>query len=281
MSVASVASVVSVVSVVSVASVALALSGCELVFPPGGSSDGRPSGSDASGDGRRPDGLTGHDEDGDQLPDVSDPCPHLFGDGADNDRDGVGDACDPHPDESTSSIVLFTGFDTNTGDLESAGNVSIGGDVLRVFAASGEAYAALSAPGAYVNLRVWTHFRVTEVGAGPIHMLALLNGGAGGPTVAGANCRISELMNTPPYDFELYADGFPAPVDTEQIAGELASAEGDLVFTTRASSLTCTTMGVTLTEDKQTGVAPGRYGISVSDLDVELDYVFAVATDDL
>jgi hypothetical protein len=39
----------------------------------------------------------GHDEDGDGIPDATDPCPHVAGDTADGDGDGVGDACDPNP----------------------------------------------------------------------------------------------------------------------------------------------------------------------------------------
>ncbi|MDB4957479.1 MAG: hypothetical protein JWO36_5048 [Myxococcales bacterium] len=48
-----------------------------------------------------------HDEDGDGIPDVSDPCPHVAGGYADRDGDGVGDACDPNPDVPTESFRVF------------------------------------------------------------------------------------------------------------------------------------------------------------------------------
>jgi hypothetical protein len=54
-----------------------------------------------------PDALTGHDEDGDGIPDIIDPCPHIPGDRADADGDGVGDACDPNPTVPTEHWLLF------------------------------------------------------------------------------------------------------------------------------------------------------------------------------
>lgn len=48
----------------------------------------------------------GHDEDGDGIPDVDDPCPALAGDMADG--DGVGDACDPNPTMMGDRIALFS-----------------------------------------------------------------------------------------------------------------------------------------------------------------------------
>lgn len=53
------------------------------------------------------DAVTGHDEDGDGIPDVIDPCPHIAGDTADADGDGVGDACDPNPSTPTESWIAF------------------------------------------------------------------------------------------------------------------------------------------------------------------------------
>jgi len=53
------------------------------------------------------DAITGHDEDGDGIPDVIDPCPHIAGDRADADGDGVGDACDPNPTVPSEHWLLF------------------------------------------------------------------------------------------------------------------------------------------------------------------------------
>ena len=58
-------------------------------------------GADASAD-----AVTGHDEDGDGIPDVIDPCPWVAGDMTDSDGDGVGDACDPDPG-AHDTLALF------------------------------------------------------------------------------------------------------------------------------------------------------------------------------
>ncbi|HEY4059573.1 MAG TPA: thrombospondin type 3 repeat-containing protein [Kofleriaceae bacterium] len=78
----------------------LAVSGCgRLSFDPTGG-----VGNDAiPGE----DGATGHDEDGDGVPDSVDTCPHLPGPQTDMDGDGVGDLCDPHPTQSRDSRVVF------------------------------------------------------------------------------------------------------------------------------------------------------------------------------
>src|SRR3954469_6407472 len=54
-----------------------------------------------------PDTLALHDEDGDGIADIDDPCPHVAGDRADRDGDGVGDACDPNPDVPSEHWLVF------------------------------------------------------------------------------------------------------------------------------------------------------------------------------
>jgi hypothetical protein len=61
-----------------------------------------------------PDAITGHDEDGDGIPDALDNCPHVANpDQTDRDGDGVGDACDPNPDTPTEHFALFDPLLTN------------------------------------------------------------------------------------------------------------------------------------------------------------------------
>jgi len=81
--------------------------------------------------------ATGHDEDGDGIPDAQDPCPHVAGDTADADGDGVGDACDPNPSTPTEHWVMLatmqagdTGFDDVTGFTQEADSIRIGGSVF-------------------------------------------------------------------------------------------------------------------------------------------------------
>ena len=54
------------------------------------------------------DALTGHDEDGDGIPDIIDVCPHIPDpDQLDSDGDGIGDACDPEPNDPRQHLVRF------------------------------------------------------------------------------------------------------------------------------------------------------------------------------
>jgi hypothetical protein len=50
---------------------------------------------------------SGHDEDGDGVIDARDLCPHLPGPHVDDDRDGVGDDCDPNPTIARDMIATF------------------------------------------------------------------------------------------------------------------------------------------------------------------------------
>jgi hypothetical protein len=108
------------------------------------------------------DATSGHDEDGDGVPDAVDNCPHLANpDQLDADGDGIGDACDPEPANPRQHLALFAtlqptdqpltlnggtwtqdtdslDFDGNTsGDLRYAlagtnARVSVGADIVDV-----------------------------------------------------------------------------------------------------------------------------------------------------
>lgn len=103
------------------------LAGCRLEF------DERPR--DAAVGVDTPDAVTGHDEDGDALPDVVDPCPHIAGDASDADSDGVGDACDPRPATPGDAYVAFatmqagdTFFDSTAFAVQEADSIRYVGD---------------------------------------------------------------------------------------------------------------------------------------------------------
>jgi hypothetical protein len=58
-----------------------------------------------------PHGSLTHDEDNDGVADGLDPCPHLAGDMADGDGDGVGDACDTDNASPRQRITRFESFE--------------------------------------------------------------------------------------------------------------------------------------------------------------------------
>ncbi len=72
-----------------------------------------------------------HDEDGDMIGDVCDPCPHVAGNAADGDGDGVGDACDPQPTVAKQSIKFFDPFTSSRPEWELVNGYSRVGESLR------------------------------------------------------------------------------------------------------------------------------------------------------
>ncbi len=94
-----------------VATLMLALGGCRLVFDlaPAIEPDAAVS-VDAPLD-AAPCLGNGHDEDGDQVDDACDSCPHVFQNALqqqdDTDGDGIGFACDPHPDVHDTQLAFF------------------------------------------------------------------------------------------------------------------------------------------------------------------------------
>jgi hypothetical protein len=72
-----------------------------------------------------------HDEDGDLIGDVCDPCPHLAGNAADGDGDGVGDACDPQPSIAKQHIKFFDPLTTAKPEWSLFGGASRVGETIR------------------------------------------------------------------------------------------------------------------------------------------------------
>lgn len=98
-----------------------------------------------------PHGSLTHDEDGDGIVDGLDGCPHLSGDPADTDGDGVDDACDPEPTNPRQRITLFDGFEA--------------GVPANLTAATGwvQRTDAIAWPGASFGFVEWNPHAVTDV----------------------------------------------------------------------------------------------------------------------
>jgi hypothetical protein len=109
-----------------------------------------------------------HDEDGDAIGDVCDPCPHLTGTAADADGDGVGDACDPQPAVAKQHIKFFDPFTTSRAEWQHTGIVRVT-DQLRSMPPSGSTHLNV----ANGELRIITGGSVTAVSASGPHALAI------------------------------------------------------------------------------------------------------------
>jgi hypothetical protein len=119
-----------------------------------------------------------HDEDGDELGDVCDPCPHLAGTAADGDGDGVGDACDPQPAIAKQQIVFFDPFTSDLPAWEHNSAVTRVGATLRSYASDGNAgFSKLFV--ATGELRIVAGGTIAAVDATGPHALAIAYGYSG------------------------------------------------------------------------------------------------------
>jgi hypothetical protein len=147
--------------------IAVALAGCgRLHF--GDHADG--GGGDSAGS----DVLTGHDEDGDGVPDAIDVCPHLPGSQADGDGDGVGDDCDPEPAIGRQHLALFATMQPGDQPFTLSDMVDWTQEADQVrFNGVGGTQARTMLP-AYQSIRASFGFEIESVmGAGIQHQIAL------------------------------------------------------------------------------------------------------------
>ncbi len=106
-----------------------------------------------------------HDEDGDAIGDVCDPCPHLAGTAADGDGDGVGDACDPQPGVAKQRIRFFDPFTADRADWDHESGIARLGESLRVNALTGTKFTNVSITNSEV--RIATGGTIAAVGSSP------------------------------------------------------------------------------------------------------------------
>lgn len=114
-----------------------------------------------------------HDEDGDHIGDVCDPCPHVAGDAADADGDGVGDACDPQPTIAKQRLRFFDPFTSDLPEWRHDPGVARTGETLRADAFP-DAYTELLIPNG--ETRIATGGTIKAVGTGTPHQLVITVG---------------------------------------------------------------------------------------------------------
>jgi len=118
-----------------------------------------------------------HDEDGDRIGDVCDPCPHLAGTAADSDGDGVGDACDPQPTVAKQTLAFFDPFTSQLAawDGSSFQQTTIVSDGMEMGAGNADnAFARLNVANA--ETRFYTGGTIVSCGTAEPHELAIAFG---------------------------------------------------------------------------------------------------------
>jgi len=101
-----------------------------------------------------------HDEDGDTLGDLCDPCP-PFADTTDGDGDGLPDACDPHPVIGGDKLVEFVGFQAMPAGWTTTNVVASNDDAVATAAANGGALLTRTEPADHVS--VWAEGTVDSI----------------------------------------------------------------------------------------------------------------------
>jgi hypothetical protein len=232
-------------------------------------------------DSQRIDAPTGHDEDGDGIPDAFDNCPHVANaDQLDSDGDGVGDVCDPEPTIPRQHIAFF---DPLVGDPFTLNDATL-------FASTGDALVADGTAGAAVMVLPLTVGDDLIQVAGSIVALGDISG------------RQLSMTNGPdatgPYDYaELYQDDDEhyvalshytgsayGPIQAEDLGADVPAGPFVFAWSPAASTesaglvvdLGSAAFGAQATLDESP--AGTALQISVENLVVRFDYIVAIAT---
>jgi hypothetical protein len=226
-----------------------------------------------------------HDEDGDAIGDVCDPCPHVFGDGMDGDGDGVGDACDPDPVLAKHRLLFFDPFTSDRSEWQLSPGFVRNGETLRASSGTGTT-AHLFVPSG--NKRFVTGGTILAAFSGTPHQLSVFFGGnvaqtvyhycqfhdAGAATGAIAIYRdnmgsYTNLASTT-YSTVLPTGAFSMQID-ESITAQQIRYEAKLGGVTYAPLMGSTSTAPVL-------AAGPEFKIYVNNADIGFDYVVVIET---
>jgi Thrombospondin type 3 repeat len=238
----------------------------------------------ASSDSQRlVDAPTGHDEDGDGIPDAFDNCPHSANaDQADTDGDGVGDVCDPEPTIPRQHIAYFDPLVTNPFQLNDATKFTATVDAVVADGTGGAAVMALPLTIGDDLIQI----------AGSIVSLG---------DVAGRQISMTNTTDiTDPYDYaELFQDDDAhyvalshytgsdyGPISSQDLGADVPT--GSFVFawspaaSTESAGLVVYLGSAALGAQAMLDQSPAGTVLqtNVTDLVVQIDYIVAIATDE-
>ena len=244
-------------------------------------------------DGASADGTiaSGHDEDGDGIPDAFDNCPvdGSSADQADSDGDGIGDLCDPHPGDNRDRVAVFATLQPGDQPLELfAGTWTQDPDGL-VTAGDGYAEVRIALPLDSARARIGTD--VVSLGAPTLQQQLAI-----GPQPQDDGDRyfgeVNQLPATPAYSGVSWFDGgstYSKIVASDLHDGAIAVGLLDLEVTLDAASNSARVRswhGVN--HDLYDSTGPGSLGsgvragavltIGTNNLGLRLRYVWATTT---
>lgn len=187
---------------------------------------------------------TKNDEDGDEIVDAIDPCPHIPDTSEDDrDEDNIGDDCDPRPDAKDRRLFFaLLGGDTGrlvpvngvlmSGEPEGDANSIVLGAVASDFS---ELLLDLDSDRADVaiDVRVLGAGNAAELGVYAVHRSFQPD-----DTERGDNCLVGRDGGDPPNFLEMNLDDKDGP--TERFAGALGGAAGVIRLNRTTEFLRCT-----------------------------------------
>jgi hypothetical protein len=243
---------------------------------------------------RAPDAAapTGHDEDGDGIPDAIDNCPvdGTSTDQADRDGDGIGDLCDPNPDDASDRVAVFATF--AGGDMPLAivaGTWTPGADAIET---PGAGYAEVRIDLPLANSRQRIGADIVTLGAPDVQQQLAM----GAQPADDGDRYFGEVNQLPGVAAYAGASWFDGTSEYTRLAGtDLASGaipvgnlELEVTMLASANTIAVRTFGVPGADDDHVAEVPGTVGSGVRDgsvltigtngLGLRLRYVWATTT---